>query len=59
MKPLLYTQLVHLIGIVAVAVLTGVGVINRDAGITILAGLVGVALPSPFESDPTPPAAGH
>lgn len=49
----LYTQLVHLSAIAAIAVLVGLGKLDQTTGIAFLAGLVGVALPSPFQSNGT------
>lgn len=52
MSPTLYTQMIHLIGIIAVAVLTGLGIIDVTTGLAFLTGLVGLALPSPVTGTP-------
>lgn len=48
MSPTLYSQLVHLCGIVVVAVLTATNHVSSETGLAFIAGLVGIALPSPF-----------
>lgn len=61
MSQTLYTQLVHLAAFAAVSVLVGIGKLDVTTGIALLAGLVGIALPSPYtagvpasSSAPTP-----
>jgi hypothetical protein len=58
MSNTLYQQLVHLLALVAVACLTGFGRIDQSTGLALLGGLVGIALPSPFQPQPALPKPG-
>lgn len=57
MSTKLYTQLLHIIGIIAVAVLTGVGTIPLSAGISALGTLLGfgLGLGTSYVTTPTTP----
>lgn len=48
MSNTLYSQLVHLCAVVALAVLVGIGKLDVTTGVSGIAVLVGIALPSPF-----------
>ena len=54
MSPTLYSQLVHLCAIVAVAFLTATNHVSSETGLAFIAGLVGIALPSPFVQSQPP-----
>lgn len=53
----LYAQLVHLSAILVVGVLVGLGRMDTNTGVALISGLVGIALPSPFQRPEMPPKA--
>lgn len=49
----LYTQVIHLAGVAALAILGALGKISATEATSGIAILVGIALPSPFSSTPS------
>lgn len=52
MNNTLYTQLVHLASVAALTVLVAMGKIDAQTGLSGIALLVGIAIPSPFAALP-------
>ncbi len=59
MSNTLYSQVVHLLAIVALAALVAINKLDVQTGVSGIALLVGIALPSPFSAASAAAAAGE